>query len=202
MADREGSIYYQSINDFNFDRTFAFLAKEGISLPNKSKNGKIIALDDVGDDYEVSYEQVKQKALNGSLFNVVVWLNYQKKSFLTFYLKDKRFVLEFYLGFLLQEERDLVSKIFLKLFLSETTSYSKTLLGMFIDKNGQTYEYDFSPVFLTDSEKVDYVTDLICLPRKKFDDLVIMRPGFAKKELNNGFVCASRHPEFLNYVLS
>ena len=84
MADREGSIYYQSIHDFNFDRTFAFLAKEGISLPNKSKNGKIIALDDVGDDYEVSYEQVKQKALSGSLFNVVAWLNYQKKSFLTF----------------------------------------------------------------------------------------------------------------------
>ena len=202
MADREGSIYYQSIHDFNFDRTFAFLAKEGISLPNKSKNGKIIALDDVGDDYEVSYEQVKQKALSGSLFNVVAWLNYQKKSFLTFYLKDKHFVLEFYLGFLLQEERDLVSKIFLNLFLSEITSNFKTLLGMFVDKNGRTYEYDFAPVFFTDSEKVDYVTDLICLPQKKFDDLVIMEPGFAKKELNNGFVCASRYPEFLNYVLS
>ena len=202
MADREGSIYYQSINDFNFDRTFAFLAKEGISLPNKSKNGKIFALDEVGDDYEVSYEQVKQKALNGSLFSVVAWLNYQKKSFLTFRLKDNHFVLEFYLGFLWQEERDLVSKIFLKLFLSETTFYFKTILGMYVDKNGQTYDYDFAPVFFTDSEEVDYVTDLICLPQQKFDDLVIMELGFAKKELNNGFVCASRYPEFLNYVLS
>ena len=202
MADREGGIYYQSIDDFDFDRTFAFLAKEGISLLNKSKNGKIIALDDVGDDYEIRYEQVKQKALSGNLFSVVAWLNYQQKSFLTFYLKDKHFVLEFYLGFLSQEERDLVSKIFLKLFLSETTSYSKTLLGMFVDKNGQTYDYDFAPVFFINSEKVDYVTDLICLPEKKFDDLVIMEPGFAKKELNNGFVCASRYPEFLNYVLS
>ena len=117
-------------------------------------------------------------------------------------MKDKHFVLEFYLGFLLQEERDLVSKIFLNLFLSEITSNFKTLLGMFVDKNGRTYEYDFAPVFFTDSEKVDYVTDLICLPQKKFDDLVIMEPGFAKKELNNGFVCASRYPEFLNYVLS
>ena len=201
MADREGSIYYQSINDFNFDRTFAFLAKEGISLPNKSKNGKIFVLDEVGNNYEVSYEQVKQKALSGSLFNVVAWLNHQKKSFLTFYLKNNHFVLEFYLGFLLQGERDLVSKIFLKLFISETTFF-KTLLGMFVDKNGQTYEYDFAPVFFTDSEEVDYVPDLICLPQKKFDDLVIMEPGFAKKELNNGFVCASRYPEFLNYVLS
>ena len=202
MADRVGSIYYESINDFDFDRTFAFLAKEKISLPNKSENGKIIALDEVGDDYEVNYEQVKQKALSGSLFNVVAWLNYQEKSFVTFYLKDNHFVLEFYLGFLLQENRDLVSKIFLKLFIRETTSYSKTLLGMFVDKNGQTYEYDFSPVFFTDSEEVDYVTDLICLPKKKFDNLVIMESGFAKKELNNGFVCASRYPKFLNYVLN
>ena len=116
-------------------------------------------------------------------------------------MKDNHFILEFYLGYLLQEERDLVSKIFLQLFLSET-SYSKTLLGMFVDKNGRTYDYDFAPVFFTDSEKVDYVTDLICLPRKKFDNLVIMEPGFAKKELNNSFVCASRYPEFLNYVLS
>ncbi len=201
MADREGSIYYESINDFDFDRTFAFLAKEGISLPNKSKNGKIIALDEVGDDYEVNYEQVKQKALSGSLFNVVAWLNYQKKSFLTFCLKDDHFVLDFYLGYLLQEERDLVSKIFLKLFISET-SYSKRFLGMFVDKNGQTYDYDFAPVFFTNSEEVDYVTDLICLPKKKFDNLVIMESGFAKKELNNGFVCASRYPKFLNYVLS
>ena len=202
MADREGGIYYQSINDFNFDRTFAFLAREGISLPNKLENGKIFALDEVGDDYEVSYDRVKQKALNGSLFNVVAWLNYQQKSFLSFRLKDNHFILEFYLGFLSQKERDLVSKIFLKLFISETTSYSKTILGMFVDKNGQTYDYDFAPVFFTDSEEVDYVTDLICLPQQKFDDLVIMEPGFAKKELNNGFVCASRYPEFLNYVLS
>ena len=117
-------------------------------------------------------------------------------------LKDNHFILEFYLGFLSQKERDLVSKIFLKLFISETTSYSKTILGMFVDKNGQTYDYDFAPVFFTDSEEVDYVTDLICLPQQKFDDLVIMEPSFAKKELNNGFVCASRYPEFLNYVLS
>ena len=163
MVDRQGGIYYQGIDDFDFDRTFAFLAKQRISLTNKSKNGKIFALDEVGDDDEVSYEQVKQKALSGNLFNVIAWLNYQRKSFLTFYLKDNHFILEFYLGFLLQEERDLVSKIFLQLFLSET-SYSKTLLGMFVDKNGQTYEYDFAPVFFTDSEEVDYVTDLICLP--------------------------------------
>ena len=75
------------------------------------------------------------------------------------------------------------------------------MLGMVIDKHGKTYEEDFDPVFLTDSEEVDYVTDLICLPEEKFG-LVLMKPGFAKQELDNGFVCASRYLEFLDYLLS
>ena len=36
MADREGSIYYQSINNFDFDHTFAFLAKGGSGLCNRA----------------------------------------------------------------------------------------------------------------------------------------------------------------------
>ena len=201
MADREGSIYYRSIEDFDFDRACAFLAKEGVSLWNKSHNGKILALDDVGDDYEISYEQVKQKALSGSIFNVNIWLNYRSKSFWTFRSHNSCFVSDFYLGFLSQEERDRVSKIFTKFFLIEVSSNPQSLLGMFIDKNGRTHEYDFAPVFLTNSEEVDYVTDLICLPQEKFG-LVAMESSFAMKELDNGFVCASRYPDFLNYVLS
>ena len=201
MADREGSIYYRNIEYFDFDRACAFLAKEGITLLNKPNNGKILALDNIGDDYEISYFEVKQKALSGNIFNVNIWLDYQRKSFLTFRLQDNSFVLDFYLGFLSKKEKDRVSKILMMFFLSEVSSNPQSLLGMFIDKNGATHEYDFAPVFLTNSEEVDYVTDLICLPQEKFG-LVKMESGFAKRELDNGFVCASRYPEFLNYVLS
>ena len=34
MAERQGGIYYQSIDDFDFDRTFAFLAKEFLYQTN------------------------------------------------------------------------------------------------------------------------------------------------------------------------
>lgn len=201
MADREGSIYYRNIEDFDFDRACDFLALEGISLLNKPNDGKILALDDEGDDYEISYEQVKQKALSGNIFNVLIWLNYRRKSYWTFRSQNSCFVLDFYLGSLLHEEGDRVSRIFTKFFLSEISSNPQSLLGMYIDKNGETYDYSFDPVFLTDSEEVDYVTDLICLPQEKFG-LVVMEPGFAMKELNNGFICASRYPEFLDYLLS
>ena len=202
MVDKQGSIYYQDIEDFDFDRACDFLAQEKIYLLNKPQNGRILALDDVWDEYEISYKQTKQKALSGNMFNVDIWLNYKWRTLWTFRSQDDCFVLDFHLFSLSQQDRNKVSKAFVKFFLSEVSSNSKSLLGMIIDKNGETYEEDFDPVFFTDSEDVDYVTDLICLPQKKFDDLVIIEPGFAKKELNNGFVCASRYPEFLNYVLS
>ena len=201
MADREGSIYYRNYSDFDFDKTCAFLMKEGISLLNKPHDGKIIALDEVGDDYEISYEQTKEKALSKETFNVIIWLKYQREILWTFRSHNNYLILEFYLGFLFQEERDKVSKIFFNFFLSEITKYPQSLLGMFVDKNGQTYEYLFDPVFFTDTEEVDYVTDLICLPQEKWG-LVVMEPGFAMKELDNGFICASRYPEFLDYLLS
>lgn len=201
MADREGSIYYQSIENFDFDRTCAFLAEEKIFLSDKPDNGKILALDDIGDDYEISYEQAKKKVLSGKTFNINIWLNYQRKIFWTFRSQNDHFVLDFYLGFLSQEDRDKVSKIFTKFFLTEVFSNPQHLLGMFIDKNGRTHDYDFAPVFFTNSEKVDYVTDLICLPEEKFS-LVVMESDFGMKKLDNGFVCASRYPEFLDYLLS
>ena len=110
MADREGSIYYQSIQDFDFDRACTFLAEKKISFFNKHNNGNILALNDVGDDYEISYEQVKQEALSGKTFNVNIWLNERRKLFWTFRSQDGYFVFDFYLGFLSQEDRDKASK--------------------------------------------------------------------------------------------
>ena len=201
MVDKQGSIYYQNLEDFDFDRACNFLVKEGIFLYNKSHDGKIIALDDVGDDYEISYEQTKQKALSGNMFNVKIWLNYRWRIIWTFRSRNNCFVLDFHLFSLFDEERDKVSKIFFKFFLHEVFSNTQSLLGIVIDKHGETYEDDFDPVFFTDTEEVDYVTDLICLPQEKFG-LVVMEPGFAMKELDNGFICASRYPEFLDYLLS
>ena len=201
MADREGSIYYQSIQDFDFDRACTFLAEKKISFFNKHNNGNILALNDVGDDYEISYEQVKQEALSGKTFNVNIWLNERRKLFWTFRSQDGYFVFDFYLGFLSQEDRDKASKAFFDFFQSEICSKPQSLLGMFIDKNGRTHDYDFAPVFLTDSEEVDYVTDLICLPKEKFG-LVAMESDFGMKELDNSFVCASRSSDFLDYLLN
>ena len=201
MADSIGGIYYRNYSDFDFDKACAFLMKEGISLLNKPHNGKIIALDEVGDDYEISYEQTKQKALSGNLFNFSIWPTYQRRSIWTFRSENNFLIIEFGLWSLFDEEADKVSKIFFKFFLNEIASKPRSLLGMFIDKNGETYDYCFDPVFFTDTEEVDYVTDLICLPQEKFG-LVVMEPGFAMKELDNGFICASRYPEFFDYLLS
>ena len=202
MADSLGGIYYRNYSDFDFDKACSFLAKEGISLLNKPYNGKILALDDVGDDYEITYEQMKEKASSGNIFNVSIWPTYKRRSIWTFRYDNSCLILEFGLWSLFDEEVFRVSKVFTKFFLSQIVEHPQSLLGMFIDKNGETYDYSFDPVFLTSSEEVDYVTDLICLPQKKFDDLVIMKPSFAKKELNNGFVCASRSSDFLDYLLS
>ena len=201
MADSIGGIYYRNYSDFDFDKACAFLMKEGISLLNKPHDGKIIALDEVGDDYEISYEQTKQKALSGDMFNVKIWLNYRWRTIWTFRSENDCLIIEFVLWSLLDEEADKVSKIFFKFFLSEIASKPRSLLGMFVDKNGETYEYLFDPVFFTDTEEVDYVTDLICLPQEKWG-LVVMEPGFAMKELDNGFICASRYPEFLDCLLT
>lgn len=201
MADRKGSIYYLNNDDFDFDRACDFLAKEGLTLIDKPKNGKILALDDEGDDYVISYEQAKQKALSENLFNVTIWLNYQWQTIWTFRRENNCWVQDFYLSFLLQEGRNQVSKIFVKFFLSEISFNPQSVLGMFIDKNGQTYDYDFAPFFLTDSEEIDYVTDLVCTPKDKLERIKV-EPNFGVKELENGFVCVSRYPEFLDYLLS
>ena len=201
MVDKQGSIYYRNIEYFDFDRACAFLAQEGIFLLNKPYDGRIIALDDVGEDYEIGYEQTKKNALSGNMFNVKIWLNYKWRVIWTFRLRNNCFVLDFHLFSLFDKEKNKVSKTFTKFFLSEVAKYPQSLLGMVIDKNGETYEEDFDPVFLTNSEEVDYVTDLICLPQEKFG-LVVMESNFGMKELDNGFVCVSRYPDFLNYVLS
>ena len=201
MADSIGSIYYQNIEDFDFDRACIFIAEEGISLQDKADGGKILALDDEGDDYEIDYEQTKQKALSGKIFNVSIWPTYQRRSIWTFRSERNCLIMEFGLGSLFDGERDKLSKAFVKFFLSEVSSNPESILGMLIDKHGETYEEDFDPVFLTDSEEVDYVTDLICLPKEKFN-LVAMESSFGSRDLENGFVCASRYPEFLDYLLS
>jgi len=69
MADREGSIYYRNLEYFDFDKACSFLAKEGLSLYDKPENGRIIALDEVGDEFEISYEQAKQKVY-GEKFSI------------------------------------------------------------------------------------------------------------------------------------
>ncbi len=202
MADSIGSIYYQNIHNFNFDKTCAYLIGEGIYLLDKQDNGRILALDDEGDDYEISYEQTKQKALSGKMFNFSIWPTSLRRSIWTFRSESDCLIIEFGLDSLFNEEANKLSKAFTKFFLREIASQPESILGMFIDKNGETYDYCFDPVFLTNNEEVDYVTDLICLPKQKFDDLVVMEASFAKRELDNGFVCASRYPEFLDYLLS
>ena len=202
MADREGSIYYRSIKDFDFDKACAFLAQEGISLSNKHNESEILALDDVGDEYKISYEQTKQKALSSNMFNILIWLNYQRKSILTFRLQDNCFVLDFYLGFLFQEERDRVSKAFTKFFLSEIAFNSQSLLGMFIDKNGKTYDYDFDPFFTKDEGIIECFTDLICVPENKLSRVNIDSVLDTVRWLDNDFVCASENITFLEYLLS
>ena len=201
MADREGSIYYQNYSSFDFDKACTFLGKEEIYIVNEPHDGKIFALGNLGNEYQASYEEVKQKALSGQIFNVIIWLNYQKQIYWTFRSQNNYLIIDFYLGFLSQKERDKVSRAFTKFFFSEIVSNPLSILGMFIDKNGRTHDYSFDPVFLTNSEEVDYMTDLICLPKEKFN-LVVMEPGFAMKELENDFFCASRYPEFLNYLMS
>ena len=201
MADKKGSIYYRDIRSFDFDRAFNFLNNKGLSNKGEPKNTKIIALDDDGDDYEINYDQVKEKAYTEDIFNIKLWLYFRWRIILTFRKEHGCFILEFHLFSLLHKEIDIVSKIFVSFFINEISVNKKSLLGMFIDRYGETYEYDFTPVFTTNSEKVDYITDLICLPKEKFG-LVEIEPGFSMKELDNGFICASRYPEFLNYLMS
>lgn len=202
MADREGSIYYRSVTDFEFDRACDFISKEGIFLVNKPENGKILALDEIGDEYEISYQQAKQKALNDDLFNLLIWQNCRGQIIWTFRSHNGCFIFDFYLGFLSQEERDRVSKIFTKFFFSEIAEQPESLLGMFIDKNGKTYDYDFDPFFTKDEGRIECFTDLICVPEEKLSRVNIDSILDTVRWLDNGMVCASENIAFLEYLLS
>ena len=201
MSERKGGIYYRNIEEFDFERAFAFLARGGISLFDKPDNGKIFALDETGAEYEISYEQTKKEALSGKMFNVYIWRKLQWRTLLTFRQANNCFVLNFELSSLVHEDKDLLSKIFFKFFLSEIAQYPQSLLGMVIDTYGETMDYNLDPIFSTESEELLYLTGLICLPQEKFG-LVSMKPSFAMKELDNGFICASRYLEFFHYLLS
>ena len=201
MSERQGGIYYRNIKEFDFERACAFLASAGISLFDKPENGKIFAINDEGDEYEISYEQAKQKALSGKMFDVYIWRNLQWRTLLTFRQVNNCFVLNFELSSLSNVDKDLVSKVFFKFFLSEISRYPQSLLGMVIDTYGETMDYNLDPIFLTESKELLYLTGLICLPREKFG-LVVMKPKFKMKELDNGMVCASRYSEFFDYLLS
>lgn len=132
---------------------------------------------------------------------MVIWFNNQWQTFWTFRLEQGYFIQDFYLGFFSQERRDQISRIFFKLFLSELAANPESSLGMFVDKNGNTYEYNFADFFLDQSgnEVIDYVTDLVCVYKERLEKVEI-EPGFGVKELDNGFVCVTRSAKFLDYL--
>lgn len=160
----------------------------------------ILALKD-GDRHETNLAQIKQNLLNHKRENVIVWLKPHSDSIWTISLKDNIWIHEFDFGYLDNEEINILSKIAFKLFAKNILPENPPL-GMYIDRYGRTYEYDFDPFFVKNEGRIECFTDLICVPEEKLNRVDIDSATDTVRWLDNGMVCASNNSAFLEYLLS
>ena len=200
MSDDRCGIYYSSGDISDIDTIANFLQQQGVSLQDP-KTQKILALDRKGDRYETNLAQIKQNLLARKRENVEVWLKPQSDSIWTIRLEDNCWIHEFTFYYLLHDEEvDQLSHIAFKLFADDILS--KPRLGMYIDRYGRTYEYDFEPFFVKNEGRIECFTDLICVPEEKLNRVDIDSVVDTVRWLDNGMVCASNDETFLEELLS
>ena len=199
MLDDKCGIYYSSGDISDIDTIANFLQQNGVSLQDP-KTQKIIALDLKGNRYETNMAQIKQNFLNYKKENIIVWLKSHSDSIWTRSLRDDCWIHEFDFGYIDNDEIDELSKIVFHLFIENILP--KPSIGMYVDRYGKTYEYDFDPFFTKDEGRIECFTDLICVPEAKLIRVDIDSAVDTVRWLNNGMVCASNDETFLEYLLS
>ena len=199
MLDDRCGIYYSSGDISDVDTIANFLQQEGVSLKD-SETQKILALKD-GNRYETDLTQVKQNLVDEEFASTIVWLKPLSDSIWRISFQNNVWINEFAFYYLDNEEIDILSKIAFKLFTENVLSENSPL-GMYIDRYGRTYEYDFDPFFVENEGRIECFTDLICVPEEKLSRVDIDSSTDTVRWLDNGMVCASNDSAFLEYLLS
>ncbi|MEN9222698.1 MAG: hypothetical protein Q6M04_09705 [Thermostichus sp. BF3_bins_97] len=202
MIWQHGTIYYKSKKLFDFDDTIHFLVTNGLELymPDYYRSiglaGLICTVDDQGDSYGLTYEQAKEEALTkDSLFIKLIWdrgenicIGWRMR------FEGGLFVQRFFFDELDKEEFDDAVRIIFDFFLSELTK--STLIGMYIDKEDKTEEFDWSHFFIDDQAKLEILPDTVCVRREKLDHVNVSE-GYIVQPLGHDFYVITNDPAVL-----
>ncbi len=204
MIWQHGTIYYLSKELFDFEDVYHFLSSQGLDffMPEddyfKSINvaGLMRAIDQQGGTYGLSYEAAKEEALNKDCFYLKLILNLDRGSFMGWQLVSSKslFVQRLFFDELDKEEFDIAVKIIFEFFLSELAK--TTLVGMYIDKEDRTEEFDWENFFSNEKARLDILPDTVCVRKEKLD-YVKIADGYIVHPLNHGFYAITRDPAVL-----
>lgn len=202
MIFQQGRIYYKSIDLFDFDKTLTFLNHYGIELftpssiyssSRKDQSRDIFAYDSSGDYYSISSsEAIKEKLANKDFLSFNIWLGEEQINWIFYY--NSLFSFVFYFDLVDREKFDFVVRIIFELFLSEIDKES--LLGMYIDKEDKTEEFDWDHFFADEKARLDILPDTVCVRQEKLDCVKVAN-GYIVHPLNHGFYAITRDPAVL-----
>lgn len=202
MFNERCGIYYRFKDISELDIIINFLQQEGLIIKD-FETQKVFSIDCEGEKYETDLIQIKHNILNNKVENIFIFLeeNFVSDSIWSIKITNNCWIQEFSFSYLENDKIDELSKIVFSLSRKEIFS-KNSFLGMYIDRFGRTYEYDFDPFFVKDEGTIDCFTDLICVPEEKLSRVKIDSTSDTVRWLENGFVCASNNSSFLEYLLN
>ena len=169
MATGGCRIYSHSQQSFCFREASMFLSKKGFHLI-RPDTGVIIALDDEGDSYEISYELACQKVEGAEPFAVELWLDSESTMPWTLCLEDNVSIQDFHFFSLDNMQIELASKTLFEFFLIERTK--QNMLGIYIDKFGHTTEdIDWDEFFVEENVTLKDLPDTVCVLQDKLKNI-------------------------------
>jgi len=204
MIFEHGAIYYASKDFFDFDSACNFFTENELLLYMPDTEGTrrsglaglIIEIDETGEYHGLTYEEAKKGAQEREFFavrlesaadetNIILWLMCYKNSL---------FIQSFHFNSFLKKEQDIPVRIIFDFFLSELPK--KSLLGMYIDKEDKTAEFDWANFFADENARLDILPDTVCVRQEKLD-YVKVADGYIVHPLSHGFYAITNDPAVL-----
>jgi hypothetical protein len=204
MIFEHGAIYYASKDFFDFDSACHFFAENGVVMYVPDSNstriaglaGLILEIDENGEYRALTYEEAEKAAYEKKFFKLRLKLDPEDGSDIAWWMrcKESLFIQTFYFDSFLKKEQDTPVRIIFDFFLSELPK--KSLLGMYIDKEDKTAEFDWADFFADEKARLDILPDTVCVRKEKLD-YVKVADGYIVHPLSHGFYAITRDPAVL-----